>query len=161
MYKALTVILIVYAVFTTGIVYEVSGMNNTANIEVPYSMGISGERTGLSNMVNQDDIACAKWVIANRTGQKIAVDYNGILLLRSYFPANINLSERLIRWEYGVPNNVLVFCSSWNSRNKQYVVGSSLGLRVKVDINYTGLIEIYRIGDSVVYEKETSNGHSR
>jgi uncharacterized membrane protein len=153
MYKVLVVLLGLYAIFTTGIAYELASINNTASLEVPYSLGISGERTGLSNVLYDSDIECAKWVMSHEINKKIAVDYNGLLLLRIYTPLDTELGYRLFRWENEVKVNDLVFCSSWNSKHGALIVGSSVGLRTPVKIDYEGLVGIYRVGDSVIYEK--------
>ncbi len=153
MYKVLTALLGLYAVFTTGIVYEFANMSNTANIEVPYSLGISGERTGFSDVFYENDIECAKWVMTHDEDKKIAVDYNGLLLLRIYTPLNTRFGYRLTRWEEGAKVGQLVFCSSWNSKYGVLLIGSSIGLRAPVKIDYEGLVVRYKAGDCIVYEK--------
>ena len=157
MYKWLTGLLGLYALFTSGIVYAVTGESNTLTLDIPFSLAISGEQSGLSGVFYKDDIECAKWIADNKQDKIVVADYNGILLLRSYIPLNtqienMNTYMRLEK-DKDVPSNVYVFCTSWNTKHGEYVTAAAVALRSVVKIDYTGMTEVHRIGDAIVYER--------
>ena len=78
-------ILLSYFVFTSGLVYEVSGSNVTDKFIVPYSASLSGERTGLMSVYTKDDIKCAEW-LAYKSDQSVPIvgDGGSWLLMKGY-----------------------------------------------------------------------------
>jgi hypothetical protein len=144
----LRVFLVAYSLFTLGIVYEALGMDGTSSIDIPYSTAISGERTGLSVPMAQGDVDCVKWMLDNYKGRRITADYNGMLLMRGYFPLEYKIDYKGL----DIPDSY-VFCTKWNQDRGQYVIAGGIGLRTLVPINYTGLVEVYRSRGAVVYGK--------
>jgi hypothetical protein len=149
MYKWLSVLIAVYSLFTLGVVFEVFGMSDVSRVEIPYSIAISGERTGLSIVTTQGDLDCVNWLLANHRDDKIIADHNGALLARSYFPFD-NYPEL---WNGPIPKGTYVFCTKWNEDRGKYVMAVEIGSRVLAPIDYTGLVKVYQSGGAVVYEK--------
>jgi hypothetical protein len=151
----ITAVLLVYFVFTSGLVYEVTGSEVTDRMVVPYSIPLSGERTGLVGVFIEDDLRCAKWVSALGKSYPVVCDGNVALLLRSYEFAMV---EQIVYFD-GAYNNErhYLFFSTWNvETNKMVVSATSAGLR-GVDkmpvIDFNLYKEVYRSGKSVIYER--------
>ena len=149
MYKWLAGLLIVYSLFSLGIVYEVTGMNDVNRIEVPYSLALSGERIGIVIHATQDDVVCVDWLKDRCRESNVVVDYNGWLFARSYFP----IGYRFYLWGDKWPDKVLVFSTTWNERTGKYVMAESAGLRRVVDIDYGGLIKVFQSGNATVWHR--------
>jgi hypothetical protein len=80
-----TILLLIYFIFTSGLVYEVTGSNATDKFIVPYSAALSGERTGLIGVYTKDDVKCAEWLAyKSNQGIPIVVDSNAWLLMKGF-----------------------------------------------------------------------------
>lgn len=147
MYKWLAGFIAVYSVFTLGVVYEAAGLNSISSLEVPYSVAISGGRTGAVLYATEGDMSCVQWLADNSNQERIAADFNGYLLLRSYFPLDYKftlLGDNLTGQE-------LVLCTSWNEGSGKYIRATNQGLRKAVGIDYGMLDMVYKSSDAVVY----------
>ena len=146
-------VLMAYFVFTSGIVYEAIGSEETNKFIVPYSIALSGERTGLAGIFNKDDQKCAEWIA--RQSKVVVCDTNAQLLLRSYDFEYAN-TRALIYFE-GIFSNEphYLFLTTWNTKIGKIVSTSpAAGLRgvellPVLDATYK---EVYRSGKAVVYE---------
>ena len=56
------ILLLAYFIFTSGLVFEVTASDTMDRVDMPYSIAMSGERTGAIGIYNEDDIACAEWL---------------------------------------------------------------------------------------------------
>jgi nicotinamidase-related amidase len=65
------VLLLTYFLFTSGLVFEVTASEMEGNVDMPYSLALSGERTGVLEIYTDGDVDCAKWLVGEgirRTG---------------------------------------------------------------------------------------------
>jgi uncharacterized membrane protein len=154
-------LLLVYFVFTSGMVYEFRGDNITDKLIVPYSIALSGERTGLIGVYTEDDIRCAEW-IADNGAFPVAGDYNSSALLMGFgFPIDIyRMSSGIVQENangaVGEPlDHCYIFITSWNVEQHKMIVGNlGAGLRTIEDIPDTSnWQEVFRSGQSAVYKK--------
>lgn len=152
-----SVILIAYFIFTSGVVYEYSGSNITNSFEVPYSLGLSAERTGLAGVFNEDDIKCAKWLAQNWDNiTSIVADYNGMRLLYSYSSKYDDNFHNLQNPK--LPDKCYIFYSTWNTEHGKYVFGSGVGLRKIIELPKCDCpcecVIVFQSGNSTIYRKD-------
>ena len=148
-------LLLIYFVFTSGMVYEALGSEVTDRLVVPYSIALSGERTGLVGLYTVDDQKCAEWLVARgRRDIPIVCDGNVALLLRSYglFPrthstTGFTMLDNKPRY---------LFLSTWNIETRKVVgSGESAGMRgvdILPELDMPVYSEAFRSGKSVIYE---------
>lgn len=87
-------ILLIYYVFTSGIVFEVIKADAGSKLDLPYSIGLSGERTGLANIVTKDDLECIMRLKDNRDKTlPIVTDYNTYCSLLAFIPVYQELNQ--------------------------------------------------------------------
>jgi hypothetical protein len=87
-------ILIVYYVFTSGLVFEAIKANASGKLDLPYSIGLSGKRTGLANIVTKDDLECITWLKDNRDKTlPVVTDYNTYCSLLPYISVYQDLNQ--------------------------------------------------------------------
>jgi hypothetical protein len=150
-------LLLAYFVFTSGAVYEATGSNVTDRMVVPYSLALSGERTGLAGLFTEDDQRVAEWVV-NESDKDLPVvcDGNMALLLRSYdfFPRVEQITS--FKGTFYSKPHYIVF-STWNiETGKMVVTATSAGMRgvdVLPEMDISEYVEVFGSGKSVVYEK--------
>jgi hypothetical protein len=149
-------VLMFYFLFTSGFIYEIMGSTITNQMVVPYSIALSGERTGLVGLFTEDDQRCAEWIVYH--GDRVipvVCDGNIGLFLRSYERSN---TQQLTDFT-GVFDTAThyLFIGSWNTETGKIVVGAtSAGLRDmgKLPAVDSALYnEVFRSGDSIVYIK--------
>jgi hypothetical protein len=112
-------------------------------MEVPYSISLSAERTGLGDIFNQDDMNCMWWLVVNADGQ-IVGDYNTRLLIAGYWALSKGYGQ--------ISQGDHVFVSSWNARHNKYVEGAGVGLRVSSPLPSELGKLVYQSGDAKVYK---------
>lgn len=154
-------VLLFYFVFTSGIVYEATGSNVMDKLVVPFSLALSGERTGLVGIYTDDDIRCVEWLAKNRDRSiPIVGDYNISHLMRSFVSdANEMIPSILEKEQY---KQCYIVVRAWNFQHQEYIFscGRGEGLRVSrplSSIDMTSWQEIFRSGDSVVYKRKADN----
>ncbi len=148
-------ILIVYFVFTSGLVFEVSKTEITGKIDIPYSIGLSAERTGVANTATQDDINCLNWLNKNWDGESAIVgDYNTYCLITGYLPNWFLVvhHDRVGDIDY-FPDRCYIFISSWNTRHQLYVEAITIGARKSYPLPGISYPLIYQSGDAKIYFK--------
>lgn len=153
---AAAVLLLVYFVFTSGMVYELTGSEETNKLITPYSLSLSGWRTGLVGVYTEDDQKMAGW-IATQSNQKVPTvcDGNTALLMRSYAYAQ---TIQLTTFEGSVsPDPHYLAYNVWNIETGKAITGAwTAGLREisplpEPDMNLYA--EVFRSGKAVVYER--------
>jgi len=55
-------VLLIYFIFTSGLVFEMVGQSDTNVIDIPYSFALSSNRLDLTGIFNQHDRAAARWL---------------------------------------------------------------------------------------------------
>ncbi len=151
-----TVVLFVYFVFTSGMVYELTDCDVTDRLITPYSFALSGERTGLIGLYSDDDLRCAEWVATqSKKYLPVVCDGNTALLLRSYNFVNVEYMTSFEGAFSDDPHYLLY--STWNTESGKAIVNSrSAGMRgvdttPKID---TALYsEVFISGKAVIYER--------
>jgi len=149
-----TVVLLSYFIFTSGAVYEATGSEVTDRLVVPYSIPLSGERTGLIGIFAIDDRNCAEWIVKNvPKGMSVVCDGNMGLFLRSYEFAGTEQIDYFSGEFSPDPHYLLI--STWNTESGKMVVSAtSAGLRGLKDvpeIDKSVYDEVFRSGKSVIY----------
>ena len=152
----IVVVLLGYYIFTSGLVYELIGDNNTSSLEIPYSFGLSAERTGLAAILNNNDMNCLAWLSKNwKQGDLVVSDYNIGRLIDEYdyriylsYPHGINKPTFS-----AIPEKCYIFVSSWNAQRHKYVFGSNIGMRTLIDLPDLPYDVAYKSGDAIIYRK--------
>ncbi len=148
-------LLLIYFVITSGLVYEALGSEVTDRLVVPYSIALSGERTGLVGLYTVGDQKCAEWLVARgKRDIPIVCDGNVALLLRSYglFPRIYSTTKFTMLDDK--PH--YLFLSAWNIETRKVVGGGeSAGMRgidVLPKLDAASYSEVFINGKSVIYE---------
>jgi hypothetical protein len=162
-------ILLVYYLFTSGLVFKLNTVQGISSVETPYSFALSSEDTGIVGVYTEDDIICAKWLVNDSDPNiQIMADINGHVLLRSLIH-----NEKRIMWGNKVDfyegsisgtyfsdieryDKCYIFVTSWNTRHQIYIEGGQLGagLRISNPLPRFDYKEVYRSGKAIVYLKE-------
>ncbi len=139
-------LLMAYFIFTSGLIFEVVKRQNTDIINVPYTLALSGERTGILGVYNANDVACAVWLAENVGELPFVADYNSMALLMGF---------RFWRVPPKPANVHYVFLTTWNTQHRKMVIGSGPGLRRYEPLpNLENAVEVFRKGDAVIYYVE-------
>lgn len=151
-----SIILLAYYIFTSGIVYEATHSNLTDRMDVPYSIGLSGERTGLSVISRADDIECAKWLYLNWDKEtEILSDYNGSRILNA--ETGLLQGDRYpwgiieLPWKENSLAKCYIFKTTWNSENDKYIFGADVGLRTMFKWPECNYPIVFQSGKSIIY----------
>ncbi len=150
-----TVVLLAYFAFTSGAVYDLSRCDETNRLITPYSIPLSGDRTGLVGIFTEDDQRAAEWVVGGTRDKNIPVvcDGNIGMFLRSYqFADTVQLTY--FTRAFGDEPHYL-FIGTQNIRTRKVVTGAwTAGLR-QTDplpvITAPYYEEVFRCNDTVVY----------
>lgn len=147
-----TIVLLSYFVFTSGLVYEIMGSNVTDKLIIPFSYGLSGERTGLAGVHTQDDINCVLWIKENQA-YPVLGDYNGRNLLVGYVKKSNTYGDVMLPY---MTEDFYYLMRSWNIEHQKMIGGQQIsGVRMMVDLqDMSDWKEVYRSGNSVVYRIE-------
>ena len=181
-------ILIVYYVFTSGFFYWASGADETMKLVTPFSWALSAKEKGLTTVVSENDVECAKWLMyESDQSMMIVADTNGLFLISGYTELlpdawlKYGREDRLnIIMDMPKLDSSYLFITEWNMKHKEYVYCSDVGLRGRTQfkirdslfiydvhnidkpseiISAVAIIEeIYRCGDSVVYKQSRCSG---
>lgn len=154
------IMLIPYFLFTSGLVYEITGQDITDKVDNPYSIALSSHRLDLAGVASQNDYSAAGW-LSEKTSP----------LTKTYIDANawkmLALNEYAGHLSYFQKNGMLdpadyIFFLSNNAQNSEVSFANSgkPGLRDIVKLNdYPALTEmivdsnrIYSNGGPVIYK---------
>jgi len=119
-------LLILFFIFTSGLVFELTKSKAIDHVDMPYTVALSAERTGILGIFNDNDAFCAYW-LGNQSDKSIVIygGYNAISLVMDYskdFPRFKNTDE---------PREThYVFLTTWNVEHNVLVLGSTPALRV-------------------------------
>jgi hypothetical protein len=157
------ILLIVYFLFTSGLVFEVTNTQMDGTFDTPFSLALSGERTGVVGIFSEGDMKAVEWLV-NKSDKKlmIATDCNGQSLLSSYIPLPprtrlAGLVKPTLADVSQFGDHFYIFSTGWMTRNDKYVEWTmySYGVRMVRPIpHYEGykLSVAYHSGDAFVYE---------
>jgi len=147
-------ILIIYFVFTSGLVFELTKSESVDKLDTPYSSRLSAERTGIVGVFTEDDIACAEWLAINTDGESpIYADINGFLLLTGHIEPYTQLQEPIVG-KIDMSSRGYIFLTEWNIRHDKMVLHSGQsGFRVYAE--FPEAIQeqdvIFKSGAAVIY----------
>jgi uncharacterized membrane protein len=74
-------IFIPYFAFNSGIVFELAKLQPKGFIDVPYALSLSGNRTDLAGLFEEEDTQAVDWLKDNLNGLPVYADANGVKLL--------------------------------------------------------------------------------
>jgi len=155
-------LLVIYYIFTSGLVFEITKSNSIAKFDTPYSVGLSAERTGVYSIYTKDDVKAAEWLVTNSdNGTMIVGDYNGWHLVASYLGIGTRMreeGERYNRTFDELPPEAYIFVTSWNTEHAQYIDGIKIiwggaGMRQSFPMPEMNYPIVYRSGDAIIYKK--------
>jgi len=143
-------ILVPYFLFTSGIIYEVTGQSFAYKVESPYSIALSSYRLDLAGVFYRQDDAAARWLAQNTDDTTVVyVDYHTDKFLKfREVPGKV---FQLTQDAGKLPDNSLIFLKTWNTtKNKlTFIVAAGAGLRQYFSVDdvfgQKGLTDINRI----------------
>jgi uncharacterized membrane protein len=154
-------VFIMYYVFASGIVFEVTKVSSLDKFDVPFSHALSAERLGSAGIYTQDDLNCAKWLAEKSdVNLRILGDQNAGALISSYmyyYPRMLNDTSVSNSFPILTNSPYYLFLTDWNYRNHKYVVVASMGTGLRRIISFpdlTNAVEVYSSGNSRVYLME-------
>ena len=148
--------LLIYFLFTSGFVFEITKSQATNTLDLPYSITLSYNRTGVYSINNSDDVKAAQWV-AEQKDKKIMAGYGTAYLMACYLGGDPRVFEPISRMPYNLTqtDKGLVFISSWETENKETVAYIDIGLRKLISIprEIYDLPIVFQSGDAIVRER--------
>jgi len=152
-------ILIIYILFTFGVVFEATKSDQINKLDIPYSIALSAKRTGVAGIYTKGDVECVKWLAENTDrNTKIVADMNGKNLLTGYVENVPRLRPTVYASYYSfdnIPNRCYILVTNWNAKYNKWIKGCGTGLREQLDLPFLfGVKEVYFSGCSYVYWKE-------
>jgi uncharacterized membrane protein len=107
-------ILIPYFIFTSGIIYEITGQQDTEKIDVPYSIALSASRTDAARIFNAMDWRSSQWLYQqNANHLQIYTDYHALKML---FYVDFNVPANLVASDTELQIPSYVYLSTWNNK---------------------------------------------
>jgi len=149
----------------------------------PFSWALSGKDKGLTTIMTENDVECAKWLIyESNQDLHIVADSNGLFMLSGYTELlpdtwlQYGREDRLhIMMNMPKLEDSYLFLSEGNTEYQEYVYCSDVGLRGQTPFEIKGNLfkykthdvdapweiieavavieEVYRSGDAVVYQQ--------
>ena len=152
-----SIILLGYYIFTSGIVYELIQSSNTDKFDIPYSIGLSAERTGSAVVTYSDDFECTEWLNSNWDKEtQILADYNGAKIVNTKLGIlqgeNYMWGNEPIPWSEAVLSKCYIFKTTWNAEKSKYVYGTGTGLRKLYDWPECNYPIVFQSGKSIIYK---------
>jgi uncharacterized membrane protein len=141
------IVILIYFLFTSGAVFELSKSTTTDKLDTPYSMAMSWNRLGLIGVYTANDIKACEW-LTSQTDVTIPIysDYLGACILMES-----KASERFVGTEPII--KYYLFLTEWNNYSKTMVNGSFGGARTWYQIPQISEAQIiYRAGNAIVLE---------
>lgn len=158
----MVVVILIYFVFTSGLVFELTGSTNIGTVDTPYSVGLSAERIGVVAAYTADDVEAVRWLAQYGDRDMMIVgDYNGWHLVSSYLGLG-RLRENQATYNPtldSLPDKpCYIFTSVWNNKHGCYIdslrdVRGGAGLRGSYPMPEFDYPVVFRSGDAVIYEK--------
>ena len=145
--------LIAYYAFTSGIIFELTKSETTEQLDVPYSIALSNERTRIVGVyANNDDMDCARWLVEESDlSLSVYTDYCGTSLI-------MDLSEGNRPTYYESVGSYYLFLTSWSTEHNKMVFGWFEGLREYKPLpDLSNATEVFRRGNAVVYIYEVGD----
>lgn len=152
---SITAVMLIYFTFTSGAVFEATKTELSGKMEMPYSLGLSAERTGIVLPATQDDIDCLNWLNEVWDGKTAIVgDYNTYCLITGHMPDWWYLVCHLRKGDLKyLPDRCYIFISSWNTRHQRYVEPLAIGVRNSYPLPEISYPLIKQCGDTKIYLK--------
>jgi len=135
-----------YCLFTSGLVYELTKSEPTDMHEIPYSIAFSNDRTRIIGVNNEDDLACADWIIKN--------NLEGLPVYMDYCSSSIFIGRAMncLFCTYQPEGAHFIFLNTWNVENSKMVEGNYGGMRKYEPLpELDNAVEVHRIGNAIVY----------
>ena len=156
-------VLIPYFVFTSGIVYEITGQVVTDRVDDPYSIALSSHRIDFTGIFTRTDGAAAEWLsgLIARSPVTVLCDVNSYKMFKLFLlPTSPVIIDDMSGKKTLVDESYL-YLTSWNISSGQVVQASMLrpGLRRYVAISDSPGVKsvmehgncIYADGGAVVF----------
>jgi uncharacterized membrane protein len=118
------VIFVPYFIFTSGIIYEVTGQQVTDRVDAPYSFALSNNRLNLTGIFNEQDEAAAEWLCSKSGGTTLNIyaDANSYKMLL--------MPGCSVNWIYipireNLPSASYLYLTSWNNEKNSIAFSQS------------------------------------
>lgn len=163
--KVVVLVLVVYFVFTSGLVFEISKSETIDHIDVPYSVALSAERTGVTGTYSENDVKAAEWIRDHGDeSYKVIGDYNGYRLMMGYiriFPRLRFEQEPQQTLDVAPAVNAYILVTEWNTHKQKFItdvrgVWEGSGLRQSRPLPEFDYPIVFQSGDAIVYECKIS-----
>jgi uncharacterized membrane protein len=111
---AITLLLLIpYFIFTSGIIYEVTGQQETEKVDLPYSIALSASRTDIVRIYNDKDWHASQWVHRqNENDLTIYTDYHALMML---FYEDFKVNADLVPSDKDLQIPSYVYLTTWNN----------------------------------------------
>lgn len=126
MYSATVAVVIIYYLFTSGVVFELI-RGETKQVNLPYSIALSNQRLDIAGVFTSGDLKAAQSVIDNEI-IAIYTDYHGAVLLMGFGYKGVIIQVQ----DKGLADYALL--TSININRGKMIYGTMPGLRWRQDI---------------------------
>jgi len=145
-------VMLLYFVFTSGVVFKVTDCEIIDMIDTPHSKALSGEQLGTIAVFSKDDMRCADWLTENaKWAIPIVVGSNSILIFTKDGPSWHHIAANNASW-INVPRKCYLFVSTWNSQHGEWIRNVGVGTRAREPLPEFDGIELFRSGEAAVYK---------
>lgn len=157
----LPTVIVVYFIFTSGLVFEVTKSEAINRVDTPYSASLSAKRTGVYATYTEDDLKAVKWLVSQKEQSPIVSDYNGGLLVAAYIGLDRIRAEGL-RYNINftkIPDKAYIYLTSWNTETGKFLdavahVRGGAGLRECKDLPVLNYKVVYQSGNAVIMQNK-------
>ena len=148
---SLAVILSVYFLFTSGILFEAAQVKDIARFQTPYNVALSGWRIDLYGNWTEDDVKVRKWLEGSDI-PALYSDFYGVIFLQELI--SYEKDVYFIPEDFEIPVGSIVFLRSWTNTHQELCFWTGSGTRKSVPFGgYEGSV-VYQSGDSKVIKAE-------
>jgi len=169
-YKAIVIgVLIPYFIFTSGVVYELTGSTNLHSVTVPYSHALSAARTDSTGLFTDNDMAARDWVADNAAYPVYGDLWGSTAVLEKQtnlsFEVNRQMKDKLVvvLWIFEgrfniIPNDCHILLRERNTENRELTYLLGVGLRAIRSYDEVGFDKdiadrpiVFQAGNAIVY----------
>lgn len=127
------VVMIPYAVFNSGAVFELTKSTKSDYIDLPYSIALSGHRLDLSTLFTEQDAEAVEWLVANRIDNiPIYADGHGMKLIIQHYGYDYAGAEQFDLSKIDGTKAGYIYLREWNVDNAEITTGVGYGTRRSV-----------------------------
>jgi len=131
--KVLSCILVLYLVFTSGLIYEITKQTRIGT-DLPYSYALSSNRVGVAGLYTLNDGKVRDFILDNPEVRPVYSDLHGTFFLQNFIWPTEGIN--FLHYTYKLqPDNAYVFLTEWSEGHQSIVYWVDIGEKLVVPYN--------------------------